>query len=462
MGTPFSSQEMTPTDKTAAKLASAILFLPVFLAATVATAQRATYPPEEFAERRARLCERLDGGAVLMFSETMPRYGARFRQDHDFFYLTGYEGRNAVLLLEVDGCEARLYLPHQGDREKFIDGPNWLYAPEQAKGSGFEVDHLAYLPEHLARRRGRMPGKAGKLLWMRLGERDELDLARSEKGLYLGRREQNPWGGQPTEQAHQIATIRSRYPYAELRDLTPHLDRLRMVKTPHEIEILRRAGKVSAEGIAAAIRATRAGGWEYELEAAAKHVFLKHGAETEAYPAIVGSGPNGLIWHWVKNDRQLRHGDLVVMDYGASFAYMTMDITRTWPVTGKFDEVQERAYRAVLEAQKAIIAAMRPGVTRRETTAICREIYDRWGFEDKPAHGAGHFVGLSVHDVGDSSLPFEPGMVIAVEPIIEIPERNIHIRIEDTVLITEGEPEILSAAVPKEVDALLALVGSSR
>ena len=429
--------------------------------ATAANAQRAAYPPEEFAERRARLCERLDGGAVLMFSETMPRYGARFRQDHDFFYLTGYEGRNAVLLLEVDGCKANLYLPHQGDREKFIDGPNWLYAPEKAEGTGFEVDHLAYLPEHLARRRGRLPGEGGKLLWMRLGERDELDLARSEKGLYLGRREQNPWGGQPTEQAHQIATIRSRYPYAELRDLTPHLDRLRMIKTPREIEILRRAGKVSADGIAAAIRATRAGGWEYELEAAAKHVFLQHGAEMEAYPAIVGSGPNGLIWHWVRNDRQLQAGDLVVMDYGASFAYMTMDITRTWPVTGTFDEVQEGAYRAVLEAQKAIIAAMRPGATRRETTAICREIYDRWGFEDKPAHGAGHFVGLSVHDVGDSSLPFEPGMVIAVEPIIEIPERNIHIRIEDTVLITEGEPEILSAAVPKEVDALLALVGSS-
>ncbi len=139
-----------------------------------------------------------------------------------------------------------------------------------------------------------------------------------------------------------------------------------------------------------------------------------------------------------------------------------MDITRTWPVNGKFDEVQERAYRAVLEAQKAIIAATRPGATRRETTAIRREIYDHWGFKDKPAHGAGHFVGLSVHDVGDGSLPFEPGMVIAVEPIIEIPERNIHIRIEDTVLITEGEPEVLSAAVPKEVDELLGLVGSAK
>ena len=365
-----SSKKVSLSVEIQRKLLYGAMFLTLFFGAfTTATAQRATYPPEEFTERRAKLCEQLDGGAVLMFSETMPRYGARFRQDHDFFYLTGYEGRNAVLLLEVDDCEARLYLPHQGDREKFIDGPNWLYAPEQAEGTGFEVDHLAYLPEHLARRRGRLPGEAGRTLWMRLGERDELDLARSEKGLYLGRREQNPWGGQPTEQAHQIATIRGRYPYAKLRDLTPHLDRLRTIKTPREIEVLRRAGKVSADGISAAIRATRAGGWEYELEAAAKHVFLKHGAEMEAYPAIVGSGPNGLIWHWVKNDRQLENGDLVVMDYGASFAYMTMDITRTWPVTGKFDEVQERAYRAVLEAQKASPAGKPRPSAARSTTA---------------------------------------------------------------------------------------------
>jgi Xaa-Pro aminopeptidase len=137
-----------------------------------------------------------------------------------------------------------------------------------------------------------------------------------------------------------------------------------------------------------------------------------------------------------------------------------MDITRTWPASGRFDELQERAYRCVLEAEKAIIAAMKPGVTRQETVAIAEEIFHRWGFDGQFPGGAGHFVGMSVHDVGDYNAPLQPGMVIAVEPIIDIPEENLHIRIEDTVLITEDGPEVLSRHVPKELEEVLALVGT--
>ena len=425
-------------------------------------AQRSTYPEGEFEQRRARLCEQLKSGSdaasstVILFSSSLPRYGVRSRQDHDFYYLTGVESKNTVLVIEVATCKSLLFQPFQGKREKFIDGPNWLDTPEAGQRLGFEVDSVAYLAEYLARKR--KPGK--QTLWVRLSERDEVDLSRSEKSIYLGRRERSPWGGQPSEDAWRIEELRKRYPFYDLEDITPHLDRLRLIKTKAERGILRRAGAASARGIAAAIAETRAGRYEYHLEAAAKAVFLQEGAEMEAYPAIVGSGPNGLLWHYNDNSRKLEDGDLIVMDYGGSWAYQTMDITRTWPVSGEFTEIQERAYRAVLEAQKAIIAAMLPGATRAETREICRKIYDKWGFEDKDAHGAGHYVGMAVHDVGDSSLPFEPGMVIAVEPILEIPEHNIHIRIEDTVLITEGEPEILSAEVPKEVEDLLALVGS--
>jgi Xaa-Pro aminopeptidase len=125
------------------------------------------------------------------------------------------------------------------------------------------------------------------------------------------------------------------------------------------------------------------------------------------------------------------------MDYGASMGYQTMDITRTWPVSGEFTELQERAYRCVLEAEKAIIAAMRrTGVTRQETEALASEIFEKWGFPNQFPGGAGHFVGMSVHDVGAYGLPLQAGMVIAVEPIIDIPEEDLHIRIEDTVLVT--------------------------
>jgi Xaa-Pro aminopeptidase len=154
----------------------------------------------------------------------------------------------------------------------------------------------------------------------------------------------------------------------------------------------------------------------------------------------------------------MQAGDLVVMDYGGSLDYQVVDITRTWPVSGRFDELQLKAYRCALETQKAIIAAMKPGTTRLQTRDIAKAIYEKYGFTKQPPAGAGHFVGMSVHDVGDPREPFKAGMVIAVEPIIEIPEKQLHVRIEDTVLITDGEPLILSASVPKEVDEVLALI----
>lgn len=424
--------------------------------ASSALAQRATYPPEEFVARRTKLMAALPQGSVaLMFAATMPQPGLRFRQDNDFFYLTGNEDLSGILYLDVPRNEAFLFLPKQPPRQIEVDGPNWLEDKDAAKTHGFAAIHpLPYLEEFLARRRNAGP----QTLHVRLSERDEVDMSRGDKALHTGRRMSSSFGTQPTEDAWRIEELRRRYPHFDLRDISPTMDGLRVIKTPREIEILRRNGKVSAEGIKRAIALTKPGRYEYELEAEARYVFAKGGAEMDAYPAIVGSGPNVNTWHYNRNDRALENGDLIVMDYGASLGYQTMDITRTWPVSGKFDELQERAYRADLEAQKAIIAAMRPGATRAQTREIGRKIFEKWGFGDQRPGSAGHFVGLSVHDVGDPNEPFRPGMVIAVEPIIEIKEKRIHIRIEDTVLITEGEPEILSKDVPKEIEELLALI----
>ena len=224
--------------------------------------------------------------------------------------------------------------------------------------------------------------------------------------------------------------------------------------------MLKLNGRLSAEAIRNAIAITKPGRFEYELEAEATYHLFKNGVQGNGYPAIVGTGPNVNVWHYQDNGRQMQAGDLVVMDYGGDLDYQVIDITRTWPVSGQFDELQLRAYQCALETQKAIIAAMRPGATRKQTVEISRRIYEKYGFSDQRPASAGHFVGMSVHDVGDYTQPFRPGMVIAVEPIIEIPDRHLHVRIEDTVLITEGEPYILSAAVPKEVDEVLALMKS--
>jgi Xaa-Pro aminopeptidase len=418
-------------------------------------AERLGYPAEEFTARRQALARSLGDGYVLLFGQTMPPAGIRFRQDNDFYYVTGNEDLNAVLLMDTAKGEAHLFLATQGAAEIRADGKNWLTLGDQAKERGFtSIQPISMLTETLAR----LGGGGRQALWVRLSERDEVDDSRGGVALNHARRMNNPWGGQPSEDAWRIDALRSRYPYFDLRDLAPAIDALRVIKTPREVEILTLNGRLSAEAIRRAIEMTRPGRFEYELEAEATYHLFKNGVQGNGYPAIVGTGPNVNVWHYQDNGRRMEAGDLVVMDYGGSLDYQVIDITRTWPVSGRFDELQLKAYQCALEAQKAIIAAMVPGATRDRTREIGKRIFEKWGFGDQRAPSAGHFVGMSVHDVGVYKDAFRPGMVIAVEPIVEIPDKHLHVRIEDTVLVTEHGPVILSSAVPKEVDEVLALM----
>jgi Xaa-Pro aminopeptidase len=430
----------------------------ILLLTVAPQAQRMGYDAGEFAARRARLVERLDGGTVLLFGATTPGAGVRFRQDNDFFYLTGNESLNGVLALDADTGRSVLFLPAQTDVEVRYEGANWLREPDGAARHGFDaIQPLDTLTQYLAGVRA-TPGR--ERLWVRLSERDTVNQGRRDVAIALGRRLANPFAQQPTEDAARATALAAQYPYYELADVTPHLDALRLVKTAREAEILAVNGRVSAEAMARAIAVSRPGRFEYELEAEATGWMLRHGLQQPAYPAIVGSGPNGNQWHYEANGRQMQDGDLVVMDYGGSLDHLTMDITRTWPVSGTFTDRQRAAYECVLAANEAIIEAIAPGVTRESVQRIAEDVFEAHGFDPVYAY-IGHYVGLSVHDVGDWSLPFEEGMVLAIEPILDLPDEGLHVRIEDTVRVTAGGAEVLTARVPKAIDALLALVGSA-
>ena len=194
--------------------------------------------------------------------------------------------------------------------------------------------------------------------------------AGATRSIDLARRYNNPLGAQEGEDGWRADMLRARYPAFELKDATTAIDQLRVIKTPREIEILKRNGRISAEAIRKAIEITRPGRFEYELEAEATYHLLKNGVQGNGYPAIVGTGPNVNVWHYQNSGRQMQAGDLVVMDYGGSLDYQVIDITRTWPVSGRFDDLQLKAYRCALDTQKAIIAAMKPGATRQQTREI--------------------------------------------------------------------------------------------
>ena len=263
----------------------------------------------------------------------------------------------------------------------------------------------------------------------------------------------------------KLKKLAERYPAARLHEVTPLIDAMRNIKTPQEIAVLRRNGKLSAEGIRQAIAHARPGMFEYQIEAQADYVFRNGGAEGWAYPAIVSSGPNVNTWHYFSDRRKIQANDLVVFDFAADLDHMTMDITRTFNIGGKFPPEQAKWYAVDLEAQKASIALLRPGHTYEEASNAAKAVYEKagiakqwpetWGFP-------GHFVGLATHDVLAPKGPIKLGQVVTVEPIVEFPDQHLHFRVEDTILITDGAPEILSSAVPKEMDQVERLVGSEK
>lgn len=438
--------------------ASAVLSCGLLITLTVMplTAQRVGFAPEEFAARRAALMERLKDGAVILFGDAAAPAGSHFRQDNDFYYFAGNEDLGAILVLVPASRASYLFLPPQTAREKMMDGANLLEDPDAKAKAGFtDIFPSSFLDEFLARSLARFSGR----FHLRLSPRDSLDNARSETGLFDGRRARSHYNDQLSADLYRIEKLRQRYPQMELADLTPAVDEMRVLKTPGEIEALRRNGKLSAEAVLQAMWATRPGVFEYEIEAAAMSIVLKGGARGAAYAPIVGSGPNSCILHYDENSRRVESGDVVLMDFGADLDHLAMDITRTWPVSVRFTDEQKEIYRTVLEVQKACIEAYKPGATPKDVrdhvaAALKAKGIDRRGLEG----GFGHGVGLSVHDVPLGGV-LKEGMVFAIEPGLYDEKKGFGVRIEDTVLITRTGCEVLTAGVPKEIDEIEKLRG---
>ena len=263
--------------------------------------------------------------------------------------------------------------------------------------------------------------------------------------------------------------LRARYPFRDVADATPLIAKLRVQKSAVEIAAIQHSTDVSVEAHRAAWKRLAAGQYEYQIAAALLNKFLDEGCQGPAYSPIVGSGPNGAILHYMSNQRRIERGELVVVDAAAQCDGYASDITRTVPVSGKFTPRQREIYQVVLGAQKAAIAAVKPGAFLSDSglsgsgeslTKIARDYIDAHGKDSHGdrlgkyfSHDIGHQVGLEVHDPRFDG-PLEAGMVITIEPGVYIAEENLGIRIEDVVLVTSNGAKVLSAALPKEPDEI--------
>ncbi len=281
-------------------------------------------------------------------------------------------------------------------------------------------------------------------------------------------RASDPWDGRPDRMRRFVALLRERLPAARIHDLAPVLDELRLVKSEAEIALLRRAGRLSAAGLVEAMRVTRPGAFEYELDAAMRYVYLQHGALDVAYRAIVGGGDNAWYGHYNANDARLEGGDMVLVDCGPDYRYYASDITRMWPVNGVYDDVQRQLYGFMVRYHETLLKLLRPGVSAQwvqsETATLMSAVVEetRWAkpiYEQAARralvfpHHLSHPVGMAVHDVGHyRGRTLRPGVVLSVDPQLIIPEERRYLRVEDTVAITDDGIENLTEDAPLHLD----------
>ena len=419
------------------------------------------FPAEEFVGRRARLCEAIGDAHALIASATPPRGFVPVRQSNQFFYLTGLETTPAYLLIDGAAGTSALYLPPRGKAEIAEGAPPGLEDEELVMAlTGVDAIHpvgalaghlgetkIVYTPHAPAEGRG--------------GCRIELQLA--DQAIA-----RDPWDGRASREQWLIALLRSRHPGVEVRDLTPILDEMRAVKSPREVAVMRRAGRLSAEAVCAAMRVTRPGVLEYQLAALANYLYAVNGARGEGYRPIIAGGENIWYGHYFRLDAALQAGDLVLMDAAPECNYYTSDIGRMWPVDGTFRPWQRELYGYIVEYHKVLLARIRPGVTPEqvmdEAAMEMRGVWEDWPFSKadyregarKTLEFRGHLshpVGMAVHDDGGyKGRPLVPGTVFAVDPQMWIPEERLYIRVEDTVVVTEEGIENLTAAAPLELD----------
>jgi Xaa-Pro aminopeptidase len=436
-----------------------LVALPVFAQYTDMTAINDLGGTQEFARRRQELAKQLKTGYLILFARTVIPEANHYREDNDFFYYTGLADPGAILVMDISSGNAFIFEPEQGPRTKQVYGANLLSLPEEQRAKfGFKL----VLP--VTSMDGILAFSLGKEadLWLRLSFPDKADGARFETGRDYADEYRDPYGDPTPGDRAAIRKLAERYPAAHQRDATPSIDAMRNIKTPQEIALLRRNGNLSANGIKEAIAHAHPPMFEYQIEARADYVFRDGGAQGWAYPAIVSSAENINTWHYFSDRRQIQPNELVVFDFAADLDHMTMDITRTFNISGKFTPEQAKWYAVDQEGQKATIAMLKPGNTYEQASDAGKAVFEKAGEGKQWTSFPGHFVGLATHDVLLPRGPIQAGQVVTVEPIVEFPDKQMHFRVEDTVLVTANGPEILSSAVVKEMTDVEKLVGSAK
>ena len=409
-----------------------------------------SYTP--FIERRNLLLKALKDahpdkkGLVVLFAGFEgERY--RFRQESTFYYMTGLEEPACVFVMKDEGPSV-LYVPQYGSsRSRWVSTIVEDDASKAQKWGIDDIQHLGHPCKGYAASAACTTQEYEHLLAL-------LTKTVKEGGFLF----MNYPSSEVTEQTLLIDRFCVDRPDLKeaLVDISPLIAALRRTKTRHELELMYEAVDCTMQAQEAAAARIAEDMYEHQLQAAVEFIFKECGGSA-AFPTIVGSGKNSTVLHYMANDRQMKDGDLVVIDCGAEIGYYCADITRTYPVSGTFTDRQREVYDSVLATQQYIADTAQPGywLNNKEEPSkslhhLALEFLEKKGYAQYFPHGIGHFLGIDVHDVGDRQIPLKEGDVITIEPGIYIPEESLGVRIEDNYWITSSGAVCISEELPKD------------
>ena len=414
----------------------------------------------EYEARRRKLMEKIsDGVVIILGAQSQPGYN-EFYQNNNFVYFTGVEIPNSVLIIDGKRKESVLFftISERGARNEGIS-LDVVRKPEETTGVE-KVYPIEQFTSYLSRLASRVDNFYTSF------KPEELMRECSNEKLRILQRNMifNEWDGRLTRELRFVELLKERFPQVEVKDCSRMIWDLRVIKSPAEIALMRKAGRIGVKAHIELMKATQPGMYEYELAALYKYVCKKEGAQDLAYYMIICSGENHPYVHYYKHDRLLKDGDFLVIDVGPDLGYYDVDITISYPVNGRFTPRQKEVYEAANAVHEACMSVYRPGLTLKEAGKKVDEVLIKQGYDlskdyfQRMRGGFGHYVGMAVHDVGGGPTVLKPGMVFANEPLVIYADENLGVRVEDTILITEDGCENLTAGIPREVKEIEALM----
>jgi Xaa-Pro aminopeptidase len=446
----------------AATATGLLLAQPVFRGSEV-------FPPEEFAARRAKLFEQIGDGTAIVLGTTQPPGEMPFRQNNQFFYLTGAAEPRSYVILDGRTKKTTLFLPaRNAQRERGMYGPALSPGPDALKATG--VDDTQAADQFSAAVKALVAD--GRAIYTPFGAEVLSSQSSGDPARLWAANKRDEWDGRDSREQTFLAKLKESAPGLVIKDLDPIINGLRAVKSPREIQIIREATRLAGLGIMEAMRDARPGMAEYELQADAEFVFKKGGALGAAYFALIATGENTYYSHYNKNTGVLKDGDLVQFDYAPDYKYYQSDVTRVFPANGTFSPRQREMYTIYLKLYQALMTSIRVHASTQEVKADAGRKMDAIiaafpftdekikqaamnmaaGYRNPRGGGLGHAVGMEVHDVGGAQATvLEPGRVFTIEPQFRIEDEHLGLRLEDMLLITESGYENLSAFVPIEI-----------